>query len=169
MENRIILFLVLSMAIIVLDPYLMEKMGIAKRPVPATSTPAAKKKDAETAPPAQTTTVAPVAPKPAAMLPAPAGEREQEVTVETDLVRVVLSNRGGVIKQWELKRFLDTDPKNPKPIQLVPTGDKGVALIPALSVEVPDAKLHERLAKGVYAVSGKDLSLNGGQPTGEIG
>src|SRR5712692_9697562 len=171
MEKRIILFLVLSMAIIVLYPYLMEKMGIAKRPVPATSTPAAKKKDAETASPAQTTAVAPVAPKPAAMLPAtaPAGEREQEVTVETDLVRVVLSNRGGVIKQWELKRFLDTDPKNPKPIQLVPTGDKGVALIPPLSVEVPDAKLHERLAKGLYAVSGKDLSLNGGQPTGEIG
>ena len=171
MEKRIILFLVLSMAIIVLYPYLMEKMGIAKRPVPATSAPVAKKKDAETAPPAQTTTVAPVAPKPAALLPAtaPAGEREQEVTVETDLVRVVLSNRGGVIKQWELKRFLDTDPKNPKPIQLVPTGDKGVALIPPLSVEVPDAKLHERLAKGLYAVSGKDLSLNGGQSTGEIG
>jgi YidC/Oxa1 family membrane protein insertase len=171
MEKRIILFLVLSMAIIVLYPYLMEKMGIAKRPAPATSTPAAKKKDAETAPSAQTTTVAPVAPKPSAMLPAtaPAGEREQEVTVETGLVKVVLSNRGGVIKQWELKRFLDTDPKNPKPIQLVPTGDKGVALISPLSVEVPDAKLQERLAKGLYAVSGKDLSLNGGQPTGEIG
>src|SRR5713101_3774814 len=148
MEKRIILFLVLSMAIIVLYPYLMEKMGIAKRPVPATSAPAAKKKDAETA---------------------PAGEREQEMTVETDLVRVVLSNRGGVIKQWELKRFLNTDPKNPKPIQLVPTGDKGVALIPPLTVEVPDAKLQERLARGLYVVSGKDLNLSASQPTCEIG
>ncbi len=134
MEKRIILFLVLSMAIIVLYPYLMEKMGIAKRPGPATSAPAAKKKDAEPALPAQTT-VAPGAPKPAATLPptALASERDQEVTVETDLVKVVLSNRGGVIKQWELKRFLNTDPKNPKPIQLVPTGDKGVALIPPLT------------------------------------
>jgi YidC/Oxa1 family membrane protein insertase len=170
MEKRIILFLVLSMAIIVLYPYLMEKMGIAKRPGPATSAPAAKKKDAEPAPPAQTT-VAPVAPKPAATLPATAlaSERDQEVTVETDLVKVVLSNRGGVIKQWELKRFLNKDHQNPKPIQLVPTGDKGVALIPPLTVEVPDVKLQERLARGLYAVSGKDLSLSAIQPTGEIG
>ena len=165
MEKRIILFLVLSMAIIVLYPYLMEKMGIAKRPVPATSAPAAKKKDTEPAPPVQVT-VAPVATKPAAAL---AGERDQEVTVETDLVKVVLSNRGGVIKQWELKRFLNTDPKNPKPIRLVPTGDKGVAPIPPLTVEVPDAKLQERLARGLYVVSGKDLNLSAAQPTGEIG
>jgi YidC/Oxa1 family membrane protein insertase len=51
----------------------------------------------------------------------------------------------------------------------VPAAEKGVALIPPLTVEVPDAKLQERLAKGLYAVSGKDLSLSEGQPTGEIG
>jgi len=37
MEKRIILFLILSMAVIVLYPYILGKMGVAaKRPVPAT-------------------------------------------------------------------------------------------------------------------------------------
>lgn len=178
MEKRIILFLVLSMAVIVLYPLLLEKMGIAKRPVPVAHAPAAKKKDAETAtpalpPPTQTVTVTAAPPpiKAGATLPAPAlvGEREQEVTVETDLVKVVLSNRGGVIKRWELKRYLNTDPKQPQPIQLVPAEEKGAALIPPLTVEVLDARLQERLARSLYAVAGRDFSLSPAQPTGEIG
>jgi len=176
MEKRIILFLVLSMAVIVLYPYLLEKMGVARRPVPVAPSPAAKKKDADQTTPAlpsptQTVTAAPPHVKAGVVLPAPAlaGAREQEVTVETDLFKVVLSNRGGVIKRWELKRYLNTDPKQPKPIQLVPSDGKGVALIPPLTIEVPDARLQERLAKGLYAVSGKDLSLSEGQPAGEIG
>ena len=176
MEKRIILFLVLSMAVIVLYPYLLEQMGVAKRPVPASSVPVARKTDADKSvpalpPPAQPAAQAPPPVKASATLPAPAlaGEREQEVTVETDLVKVILSNRGGVIKRWELKRYLNTDPKKPQPIQLVPANEKGAALIPPLTVEVLDAKLQDRLARGLYAISGKDLSLSEGQPTGEIG
>lgn len=176
MEKRIILFLVLSMAVIVLYPYLLEKMGVAKRPVTASSAPVAKKKDADKAEPVQpqpAPTAAQVSPlaKASATISAQrlVAEREQEVTVETDLVKVVLSNRGGVIKRWELKRYLNTDPKQPQPIQLVPAEEKGVSLIPPLTVEVLDARLQERMAKGLYAVSGKDLSLTEGQPTGEIG
>lgn len=176
MEKRIILFLVLSMAVIVLYPYLLEKMGVAKRPAPTSSVPAAKKKNADKAEPvlpspAPTAVQVPPPTKANATLPAPAlvGEREQEVTVETDLVKVVLSNRGGVIRRWELKRYLNTDPKQPKPIQLVPAEEKGAALILPLTVEVLDARLQERLARGLYAVSGKDLSLSEGQPAGDIG
>ncbi|TSA04297.1 MAG: membrane protein insertase YidC [Nitrospiraceae bacterium] len=167
MEKRIILFLVLSMAVIVLYPYLLEKMGIAKRPVPAS-----KAAPAPALPqPAQTVVQVPPPANASAPIPVRAlvGEREQEVTVETDLVKVILSNRGGVIKRWELKRYLNTDPKQPQPIQLVPTDGKGVSLIPPLTVEVPDARLQERMAKGLYVVSGKDLSLSEGQPAGEIG
>lgn len=174
MEKRIILFLVLSMAVIVLYPYLLEKMGVAKRPAPTASVPAAKKKDADRVEPvlpspAPTAVQVPPPTKANATLPALVGEREQEVTVETDLVKVVLSNRGGVIRRWELKRYLNTDPKQPKPIQLVPAEEKGAALIPPLTVEVLDARLQERLARGLYAVSGKDLSLSEGQPAGDIG
>lgn len=178
MEKRIILFLVLSMAVIVLYPYLLEKMGVAKRPVTASSVPVAKKNDIDKAAPApalpqpaQTATLVPPPAKASATIPAQGlvAEREQEVTVETDLVKVILSNRGGVTKHWELKRYLNTDPKQPQPIQLVRADEKVVTLIPPLTVEVLDARLQERMAKGLYAVSGKDLSLSEGQPTGEIG
>jgi len=102
MEKRIILFLVLSMAVIVLYPYLLEKLGLAKRPAPAAPRAVAPKKD--TAAPATVTAPATPSPQilptpaPSARVPTPATEgREQEATVETDLVKVVLSNRGGGI------------------------------------------------------------------------
>ena len=176
MEKRIILFLVLSMAVIVLYPYLLEKMGVSRRPAPATHKPSAQQKEggaptkAEPSPFKESAAGVPLPiPLPTTSVPAPAGDtREQEVTVETDLVKVVLSNRGGVIKNWELKRYLNTDPKNPKPIQLVPAEDKSLTLTPPLTVEVPDARLKERLSTALYAVSGKDLTLSATQPSGEI-
>ncbi len=173
MEKRIILFLVLSMALIMLYRYILEKMGVAKRPPPATQKSAGPPKEA--AAPAQP---APLpfkgtpesAPLPKGAVPAPFGDaREQEVTVETDLIKVVLSNRGGVIKSWELKRYRNSDPKNPTPIQLVPANEKSLALTPPLSVEVPDHQLKERLSRGLYAVSGKNLALSEAEPTGDIG
>ena len=174
MEKRIILFLVLSMAVIVLYPYLLEKLGLAKRPAPAAPRAVAPKKD--TAAPATVTAPATPSPQilptpaPSARVPTPATEgREQEATVETDLVKVVLSNRGGVIKRWELKRYLTSDPRDPKPIQLVPAMAKDVPLTLPLTVEVPDAKLQERLSRGLYAVSGKDVALSATQPAADIG
>jgi YidC/Oxa1 family membrane protein insertase len=171
MERRIILFLILSMAVIVLYPYLLEKMGFTKRPVPAAPRAVAPKQDA--AAPATGTAPAPPSeqilptPAPSARVPAPATEaREQE---ETDLVKVVLSNRGGVIKRWELKRYLTSDARDPQPIQLVPAAAKDVSLTLPLTVEVPDAKLQERLTRGLYMVSGKDVTLSAAQPAADIG
>src|SRR5712691_10493621 len=164
MEKRIILFLVLSMAVIVLYPYLLEKMGFAKRPASPTPRAVAPKKDG-----AAPATVTAPAPPSAQILPTPATEgREQEVTVETDLVKVVLSNRGGVIKRWELKRYLTSDPRDPKPIQLVPSMAKDVSLTLPLTVQVADAKLQERLSRGLYAVSGKDATLSAAEPAADI-
>src|SRR3989475_6243816 len=174
MERRIILFLVLSMAVIVLYPYLLEKMGFAKRPASPTPRAIAPKKDG--AAPATVTAPAPPSaqilptPAPSGRMPTPATEgREQEVTVETDLVKVVLSNRGGVIKRWELKRYLTSDARDPKPIQLVPAMAKDVSFTLPLTVEVPDAKLQERLSRGLYAVSAKDVALTVAQPAADIG
>ena len=173
MERRIILFLVLSMAVIVLYPYLLEKLGFAKRPASPAPRAVAPKKDAAapamgTAP---STPSAQILPTPAlsGRIPTPATEgREQEVTVETDLVKVVLSNRGGVIKRWELKRYLTSGPRDPKPIQLVPSMAKDVSLTLPLTVQVPDAKLQERLSRGLYAVAGRDATLTAAEPAADI-
>src|SRR5437867_234734 len=176
MEKRIILFLILSMALIVLYPYVMDKMGLAKRPQPVRP-----QKEVQ-APPL------PVNPAPssAARLstPAASGEkllssettraptkgdtREQEVTVETDLIKVVFSNRGGVIKSWELKRYHTQDDKHPKNIQLVPSESTSGPLKPPLELQIVDPKLQQRLNQGLYQVSTTSLSLTETQPTGEV-
>src|SRR5436309_14679436 len=109
MEKRIILFLVLSMAVIVLYPYLLEKLGLAKRPAPAAPRAVAPKKD--TTAPATVTAPAPPSPQtlptpaPSASVPRPAtARRAQEATVETDLVTGVLSDRGRALRRSELSR-----------------------------------------------------------------
>lgn len=56
-----------------------------------------------------------------------ASGQEQLITVETDLVRAVISSRGGVIKRWQLKKY---DSWRGDPVQLVPydnpLGEMGV-------------------------------------------
>ena len=92
---------------------------------------------------------------------------EQEVTVETDLVRVKLSSRGGVVKSWELKRYHTQEDKT-KEIQLVPSDTTGATLVPPLTLQVADPKLQQRIAKGLYQVSTTNLRLSVTQPIGEI-
>ena len=122
------------MALIVLYPYVLEKMGMAKRAAPVQP----KKSDTPQAPRLPPTQAvpqkAPLASEAPPLAPAAprvtqAENKEQQVTVETDLVKVVLTNRGGVIKKWELKRYKTQDEKNPQPIELVPTPEKDIAAV----------------------------------------
>src|SRR5262249_43972125 len=46
-----------------------------------------------------------------------AGE-ERSVVIESDLYRVEISNRGAVVRSWQLKQFTD-DNKPPRPLDLV--------------------------------------------------
>src|SRR5205823_10305903 len=163
MEKRIILFLILSMALIVLYPYVIDKMGLTKRPQPARPQ---KEVHAPTTPisPSPSSSASPLSPPGAGgernLLPsetpgAPTkgATREQEVTVETDLIRVVFSNRGGVIKSWELKRYHTQEDKNQKEIQLVPSQSTSGPLMPPLEIQIADPKLQQRFNQGLYQVS----------------
>ena len=92
-----------------------------------------KKEAAEEKPAAQV-----VAPQPQARSPrlvgAPRrGEREEAITLETDLVKVVLTNRGGGIRSWQLKQYQEDSgfvdlvgllPDRSTPL-LLPSGSKG--------------------------------------------
>ena len=65
---------------------------------------------------------APSAAKPAAPPPAPvtlhAATAESSIVVESDLYHVEISNRGGTVRSWQLKRFTD-DHKPPRTLDLV--------------------------------------------------
>ena len=87
-------------------------------PPPAKTSVATQK----TAPPAVSPAAPAVsAPAEAEETPATAAEqtaakKEEQFVVETDLYKVVFSNRGAVVKQWILKRYTD---ENGKPLELV--------------------------------------------------
>lgn len=46
---------------------------------------------------------------------------EQRITIETDLVKAVISSRGGVIKRWELKKY---NSWRGEPVQIIPYDNK---------------------------------------------
>src|SRR6202040_1695432 len=48
-----------------------------------------------------------IAPSNAAAMPPKAAEQERTIVVENGLYRVEISNRGGVVKSWQLKKYMD--------------------------------------------------------------
>src|SRR5258708_4796510 len=70
---------------------------------------------------ASPSTSAPAAGKtaaPATPLTIRAASTEKSVVIESDLYRVEISNRGGVVRSWQLKKFTD-DSKPPRTLDLV--------------------------------------------------
>ena len=124
-EVRMVLAFVLMGAILVVTPWAYRKLGLTppepaktslaakaapKNPTPASST--ASGTPMTPSAPVQTDKTAPAAPAESAVSAASA----QNYTIDTDLYRVVFSNRGGVVTSWTLKKFNDA---NGKPLELV--------------------------------------------------
>jgi YidC/Oxa1 family membrane protein insertase len=82
--------------------------------------------------------------------------------METDLVRVGLDARGGVISSWELKRH-HTAPPEDKPVQLVHQGGKFKG---PLSVATSDPTVDKVLREGLYAIETDFTSLDNAHPVG---
>lgn len=82
--------------------------------------------------------------------------------IETDLVRVGLDARGGVISSWELKRH-HTAPPEEKPVQLVHQGAK---FKEPLSVSTSDAAADKVLREGLFAIETDFTSLDNAHPVG---
>jgi YidC/Oxa1 family membrane protein insertase len=59
-----------------------------------------------------------VAPSNAAAMPPKAAEQERTIVVENELYHVEISNRGGVVKSWQLKKYMD-DSKPQKALDVV--------------------------------------------------
>jgi YidC/Oxa1 family membrane protein insertase len=89
---------------------------------------------------------------------------EQTVTVETDLVRVELSNLGGVIRSWELKRY-NTAPPEVKPVQLVYQGGKFKG---PLSLTVANADVDKMFREGLYHIEKDFTKLDAAHPIGHV-
>ena len=176
MDKRVIVFLVLSLAIILGFDFFMRQMGWLPEPPPAqdssVQTPASSEQEPT---PAGTvgkdvgSTSPNVSNQPGQKSGAAAASvalpvSEQTVTVETDLVRVELSNLGGVIRSWELKRY-NTAPPEVKPVQLVYQGGKFKG---PLSLTVANADVDKMFREGLYNIEKDFTKLDAAHPIGHV-
>ena len=176
MDKRVIVFLVLSLAIILGFDFFMRQMGWLPEPPPAqdssVQTPASSEQEPT---PAGTvgkdvgSTSPNVSNQPGQKSGAAAASvalpvSEQTVTVETDLVRVELSNLGGVIRRWELKRY-NTAPPEVKPVQLVYQGGKFKG---PLSLTVANADVDKMFREGLYNIEKDFTKLDAAHPIGHV-
>ncbi len=113
--------------------------------------------------PAPATTHAPGAPsaavsaKPAAIAAIQATE-EKIIVVESALYRVELSNRGGVVRSWKLKKYLN-DETPPRSLDLV-NSDAAQQLGWPLSLRLADAALQHQANAALYEVTPASGNLN---------
>jgi YidC/Oxa1 family membrane protein insertase len=92
-----------------------------------------------------------------AATPAVAAALETDTTVENDLYKIVLTNRGAQVKHWILKKYTDTDGK---PLDMVQPQAAALFGLP-LSLFTYDANLDEELnKKALYQVT-----ASGAQPS----
>ena len=175
MEKRVVIFLVLSLAIILGYDLLLKQMGWLPEPPPiqnssargssssieTESTPATGQgnNSVDVSVPPQS------GQKPGATSSdAVLATSEQTVTVETDLVRVGLSNRGGVIRSWELKRYHTAAPEE-KPVQLVYQVGKFRG---PLSITVANADIEKTIREGLYSIEKDFTLLDASHPGGHV-
>jgi YidC/Oxa1 family membrane protein insertase len=95
-------------------------------------------------------------------LPQPTGE--ETVDVQTNLYHARLSNRGGIITSWELKRY-SVSAEVRQPVQLVYQGGKFKG---PLNVTVADAAMTDRLQQALYHVTQDVRELDAEHPVGRI-
>ena len=177
MEKRVVIFLVLSLAIILGYDLLLKQMGWLPEPPPIQSSsdrgsPSSIETESSPTPMAgQDNTSIDVNVPPqvdqksgAASSNASLATSEQTVTVETDLVRVGLSNRGGVIRSWELKRYHTAAPEE-KPVQLVYQVGKFRG---PLSITVANADIEKTIREGLYTIEKDFTLLDASHPVGHV-
>ena len=84
-----------------------------------------------------------------------ADETPRDIVVETDQVIATFSNRGGVLKSWQLKEYLEDSGESN---ELVPVLDDQEAPLP-FTLEVADEQLNARLREALFRPSAGSLQV----------
>jgi YidC/Oxa1 family membrane protein insertase len=107
--------------------------------------------------PGQAPAVVSAAPAPATA--AIGDSQERTIVVENALYRVVFSNRGAVVKSWQLKKYRD-DAKPPRTLDLVHPDSSELTGGWPMSMVFDDPQLEKAANTGLYKISGDSTSLS---------
>ena len=176
MEKRLLVAIVLSFAVLVGYQLLFVKKApeIQTKPQTATETQVPFSNANAPAKIAEKPTTTPSSPSSAVPSSKPsASVGETNVGVETSVFKAVWSNKGGVLRSWQLKTHFD-DKK--QPLELVPKAAEKLGLFPFALVEDTGSTLPsldfaalqaDALNAALYETSATDLRLKDGEK-GEI-
>ena len=175
MEKRVVVFLLLSLAIIFGYDYVLKEMGWLPLPVETSqespSSPSSPSTDQLSTPATQSQPTASVRTSgddTATASSDPYENRppstEQTVEINTPLYRAKLSNRGAVLTSWELKQYR-TAAGDQTLVQLVRQGSKFPS---PLAVTASDSSLSKSLNDGLYSVTQDFTALDSGHPIGHV-
>ena len=177
-EMRILVASILSMAVILLwvkffapkppaQPASNQQTGelqrqrrMARESIPAGSaiTPATSGTNEQTSRGSATA----IAPTPAVVVPVKADTQERTIVVENSLYRVEISNRGGVVKSWQLKKYKD-DAKPPRVLDVVhPEASAQVGGWP-FAVVLDDPQLEAQANSALYVAGVAEPAVHGGK------
>jgi YidC/Oxa1 family membrane protein insertase len=168
-EMRILVASLLSMAVIILyikffgpkPPDRSAQPNQAAQTAPATpGTPAGSSSSTSTPTPANpNSATAPSTVSAATVAVKPIGEsQERTIVVENGLYRVEFSNRGAVVKSWQLKKYKD-DSKPQKTLDLVHAKASEQTGGWPLSMTMDDAQLQNAANTGLYRASSDSSSI----------
>jgi YidC/Oxa1 family membrane protein insertase len=158
-EMRILVASLLSMGVILLWAKFFGPKPPTTLPTQApaaqtsTATPgAAAQQNSGTPPAAAFGTATGISAPPATPVAAKADSQERTIVIENDLYRVEISNRGAVVKSWQLKKYLD-DSKPQRVLDVVhPEASKQTGGWP-FSLVMDDAQMEGAANNALYKVS----------------
>jgi YidC/Oxa1 family membrane protein insertase len=173
MEKRVVIFLVISLAVILLWDFILKQFGLIPPPIEqphdAATAPSSVTSPPPTEPPGPPPAGAGRPDAEAARLkpeePPPLVEREEPIEVVTPLYRAVFSNRGAVIRNWELRRYAVSSTEREKPVELMHLDAK---FRRPLAVRVANEQLSRELNDGLYTVEKDFTVLDADHPTGHV-
>jgi YidC/Oxa1 family membrane protein insertase len=162
-ELRILVASLLSMGVILLwakyfgpkPPVQSPQMNRPAVSAPATPGPATSQTATSSPTPTTAAAMAPAAP--ISVTPV-SDSQERTIVIENDLYRVEISNRGAVVKSWQLKKYMD-DAKPQRVLDVVhPEASKQTDGWP-FAVVLDDAELQNAANAGLYQTSSPGTSL----------
>jgi YidC/Oxa1 family membrane protein insertase len=179
MEKRVIIFLVLSLALILGYDYVLRQLGMTPPSPPPAEAPEQSSEQAASKPDSAGSDVPALGQKPETQAQVESGQAprkpraetvqaatdERLEQVSTDLIEAVFTTRGAQIRNWKLKRYSDGAKENPRPIDLAhqPGSVRG-----PLSLYGSDSEQNKETLEGLYRVERDFSALDASHPVGHL-